>query len=101
MKLKKKKNIISTEEYNKEVKKLNSQLAKFTKEKNEMVKSFNLKKNTELQILFKKINPIIENYMKENSVEILFNSKNIFMGSKNSDITQTLINEINNTINNQ
>ena len=36
--------------------------------------------------------------MKVNSIEILFNSKNIFMGNKNSDLTKQLIDEINNKI---
>ena len=40
-------------------------------------------------------NPVIQNYMNENSVQILLNSKNIFMGKKEIDLTQQLIDEIN------
>ena len=98
--IKVKKNIISDEEFKKEVENLKRQLADFNKEKDLMVKSFsNLKKN-ELKALFDKINPIIQNYMNENSVEILINSKNIFIGSVNSDLTQVLIKEINNKVKN-
>ena len=32
--------------------------------------------------------------MKENSIDILINSKNIFIGSVKSDLTQALIDEI-------
>ena len=56
-------------------------------------------KNNELQKLFKIINPIIQEYMSQNSIEILFNSKNIFFGNKNSDLTQELIDAINNKFN--
>ena len=43
----------------------------------------------------RKINPIIQNYMRENSIEILLDSKNVFIGDINSDLTQIIINEIN------
>jgi len=36
--------------------------------------------------------------MANNSIEMIFNSKNIFMGSKNSDLTKLLIEEINSKI---
>lgn len=90
-----KKNIISKEEYNKEIRALKYKLSDFNDKKNEMVKQFTTTKNNELQLLFKTINPIIQDYMEKNSIEILFNSKNIFMGNKDLDLTEILINEIN------
>ena len=63
-----------------------------------MVKNLSDIKKKEFQELFKTINPIIKNYMKENSIEILFNSKNVFIGNKNSDLTDILIDEINNKV---
>ena len=89
-----KKNIISEEEFQKEVENLKSKLAEFKKKKDLIVKDFSDLKNNELKALFGKINPIIENYMKENSIDILINSKNIFIGSVKSDLTQALIDEI-------
>ena len=59
-----------------------------------------LDKDTELKIFFDMINPIVQNYMNEKSIDILFNSNHIFMGNKNSDLTKQLINEINKKINN-
>ena len=96
-----KKNIISEEEFKKEVENLKKQLAEFNKKKDLMVKEFSDLKNDELKALFAKINPIIQNYMKENSIEILMNSKNIFIGNINSDLTQVLINEINSKVENK
>ena len=95
-----KKNIISEEEFKKEVETLKSQLTDFNNKKDLMVKDFSDLKNSELKALFTKINPIIQNYMNENSIEILINSKNIFIGSIKSDLTQVLINEINSKIDN-
>ena len=96
-----KKNIISEEEFKKEVENLKNQLAEFNKKKDLMVKEFSDLKKNELEALFDKINPIIQNYMKENSIEILMNSKNIFIGNIKSDLTQVLINEINSKVENK
>ena len=96
-----KRQIISEEEFKKEVENLKNQLAEFNKKKDLMVKEFSDLKNDELKALFAKINPIIQNYMKENSIEILMNSKNIFIGNINSDLTQVLINEINSKVENK
>ena len=46
------------------------------------------------------INPIIENYMLDNSIEILLDKKNVFIASKKSDITHELIQVINNKFDN-
>ena len=60
-----------------------------------MITALSETKNNEFKKFFKIINPIIQNYMNENSIQIILNSKNIFIGNKNSDLTQTLIDLIN------
>ena len=45
--------------------------------------------------LFEIINPIIQKFMEENSIEILIDSKYVFMGKTSSDITKSLLEEIN------
>ena len=94
-----KKNLLSDDELKNEIDKLNIQLANYNKKKNEMIKNLSEVKNKELQNVFKVINPIIQDYMKRNSIDILFNSKNIFIGNKNSDLTKELVEEINMQIN--
>ena len=96
--IKLKKNIISEQELEKEVNDLKKKIAVFNKEKNLMVQNFNDIKKKELKIFFDRINPIVQNYMNEKSIDILFNSNHIFMGNKNSDLTKQLIEEINSKI---
>jgi len=91
-----KQNIISEDEYNKEVNLLKNKIKEFNIEKNKMVNEFNTFKENELDSLFKRINPIIQNYMNKNSIEILLDRKNLFIGSISSDLTKIMINEINN-----
>ena len=98
--IKLKKNIISEQELEKEVNDLKKKIADFNKEKNLMVKNFNDIKKKELKIFFDTINPVVQNYMNEKSIDILFNSNHIFMGNKNSDLTKQLIDEINNKFSN-
>ena len=96
--IKKKKNVISDEAYNKEVIDFKKKFQEFSKEKNKIVKEFNVFKKKEIESIFKKINPIINNYMEENSVNLLFDSKNIFMGAKKLNLTEDILKKINNEL---
>ena len=89
--IKKKKNIISEEAYNKEVISFKKKFQEFSKEKNKIIKEFNIFKKKEIENIFKKINPIINDYMEENSVNLLLDSKNIFMGIKKLDLTEDIL----------
>ncbi len=93
--LKNKKNIISDESFKKELQILKDKINVYTNEKNIMVKNFNKFKREELDKVFKKIGPIVSNYMEANSINIIFDTKNMFMGNSKSDVTQEIINEIN------
>jgi outer membrane protein len=90
-----KKNIISDEAYNKEVILFREKIVKLDEEKNNLVNEFNGFKKKELQNIFNQISPIISNYMDKNSITIILDSKNIFMGKANSDLTKDILTEIN------
>ena len=96
--IKKKKNVISDEAYNKEVIDFKKKFQEFSKEKNKIIKEFNVYKKKEIENIFKKINPIINNYMEENSINLLFDSKNIFMGAKKLNLTEDVLKKINNEL---
>ena len=57
------------------------------------------KKTEDLNDFFSKISPIIQNYMDQNSIDILLERKNVFIGKNNSDITNIIISEINKKLN--
>ena len=96
--IKKKKNVISDEAYNKEVIDFKKKFQEFSKEKNKIVKEFNIFKKKEIENIFTKINPIINKYMEENSINLLFDSKNIFMGAKKLNLTEDILKKINNEL---
>ena len=93
--IKNKKNVISEDAFNKEVISFQKKVQEFKVEKNEIVKNFNDFKRKELENIFKKISPIINDYMEENSISVLLDSKNIFMGSKKSNLTEDILDRIN------
>ena len=68
---------------------------KFNQDKNQKVKDFNDFKRKELENIFKKISPIINTYMEENSITVLLDSKNIFMGANKSNLTEDILKRIN------
>ena len=93
--IKNKKNVISEDAFNKEVISFQKKVQEFKVEKNKIVKNFNDFKRKELENVFKKISPIINDYMEENSISVLLDSKNIFMGSKKSNLTEDILDRIN------
>ncbi len=96
--IKKKKNIISRDELEKELVILKDKITEFNKTKDQLLSKFENKRNKEINEFFLKINPIIQNYMNENSIDILLERKNVFIGKNDSDITKVIIQQINNSL---
>ena len=97
--IKNKQSILSPEAYENEVKIFKEKVNNYSNEKNTIVNSFNDFKKKEIDKIFKKITPIIKNYMDSNSVSILLDTKNIFMGNTNNNLTNEILKEINKSFN--
>ena len=93
-----KKNIISEEAFKLEVISFRKKLQDFTNEKNKMANEFNDYKKKKIQDIFEIITPVINEYMENNSLDILLDKKNIFIGRKKVNLTEELLDEINNKI---
>ena len=90
-----KKNIISENDFQKQVESFQKKIKLFKSEKDAAVNTFQNYRKDELQKLFDLFKPIISNYMKENSINVLFESKNIFMGNEDANITDEILTIIN------
>jgi Skp family chaperone for outer membrane proteins len=86
-----KKNLISKEEFNKEMKTLQVKFQKYKEKKIKEIDDLKNKRNADIVNFLNLINPIIEKYMAENSIYMLIDKKNIFIASKEYDITNNLI----------
>ena len=94
-----KQNILSNEESQKEINLFKKKIRDFRNLEKEMNLNFKKKRNDILKSFFDQINPIIQNYMDKNSINILLDRKNVFIGKNNSDITNIIIDEINKKLN--
>ena len=87
----KQKNIISEEELRKKLIEFRKEVSTYQKNRQKVIKEFNQKKRSEFDKFFKKITPIIENYVSEKKIDIVLDKKNIFIASKKKNITQEII----------
>ena len=94
-----KKNILSKQEFENELSKLQSEFKNLNILKGQLKQEFDNNKNREIMEFFNKINPYIQKYLSDNSIDILFNDKNVVIGKDNLDITSNIITIIDNEIN--
>ena len=90
-KLKSQKNLLSEEELNTKINKLNSDIKEFQIKKKTLVNDFNKKKNDKLDQFFKIILPEIEKYINENNINLVLDKKNIFIANRNNNITDEVV----------
>ena len=91
-----KRDIISQEEFEKEIKILRTKIKEFNTNKDIMVNDYNKFKSQELNNTLEKFNKKIQEFMSQNSIEMVLNKNNIYIGTISSDITQDVLVEINN-----
>ena len=89
------KNVTAKEKLEKDIILFNKEVEQYKIEKKKILDDFKLKKNKELDNFLIKINPIIQEYMKSNSIDIILEKNQIFVGNKNKDITNEIIDLIN------
>ncbi len=94
------KNISSKEQLEKDILNFNKDVEKFRLEKDTILKDFKLLKERKLDNFLKQINPLIQEYMRKNSIDIVLEKKQIFIGSSSVEITKDIIKLINESANN-
>jgi Skp family chaperone for outer membrane proteins len=95
-----KKNLISKEEINKELKSLQIEFNEYRKDKAKQIQELKTKRKRNIINFISLLNPIIEKYMSDNSIYMVIDKKNVFIAKKDYDITNNLIELINNQIKN-
>ena len=93
-----KKNLISKEEIDKELKLLQIEFNEYRKDKAKQIQELKIKRKRNIVNFLSLLNPIIEKYMSDNSIYMVIDKKNVFIANKDYDITNNLIELINNQI---
>tara|TARA_Y100001958_G_C21052304_1_gene418024 strand:- start:214 stop:744 length:531 start_codon:yes stop_codon:yes gene_type:complete len=92
------KNVLSKEEYQKKFAKLENDLNKYNleiKNKNQQLTKFQLDARKEF---LQKLQPILEEYVKDNSIDIILKNENVLIGKTSLDITKNILDMFNSKI---
>ena len=92
------KNISTKENLEKEISLFNQDINKFRSEKDKILKNFEIKKKNEIDNFLIKVNPLIQEYMKDNYISIVLSKNQIFMGNVEMDITSDIIELVNTNV---
>ena len=95
----KNKNVISNEIFNEKLEKLKDEIEIFKKNNFKKRQSFDELKQKELNNFLKNLEPLLITYMEENSIDILLDKKNVFIGRAENDITKNLLKIVDENIN--
>ena len=89
------KNIISEEEYEKELLSLKKRVEEYNLKKNKYIKEINLFRQNETLKILEKINPIIEKYVADNQITIVLKKQDIVIANSENDITKFILDIVN------
>lgn len=90
-----KKKIISADEFNNQLSILSSNVKLFKKNRENTLTNFEKNKNEEIKKFFDKVNPILKQYMTDNSIKIIIDKKNVLLANDALNITESITNLIN------
>ena len=94
------KNILSQEDFQKELSNLRKEIVKFQKEQVKARDDINKLRIGATNKLISKLSPILQEYAKKNSVSLILQKKNIVMGKKEIEITDEILEITNKEIKN-
>lgn len=92
------KSIITEEQLKKDINEFQKKIENYKKIKSDEINTLKKNRNSELSKLLDLINPIIKDYMTDNSISMVIDKKNIYIADKNFDITEKVIDIINKKI---
>ena len=85
------KNLLKKEELDKKINDFNNIVNNFNELKLNLQKNYQDVKNEEIKKFFNIITPLLEKYMVDKSIKIIFDRKNIFLADNEFDVTSDII----------
>ena len=89
------KKVISAEEYKKQVTALRKKVSSLQTQRNNLLDTVAKQRSKAREELLKTLNPIIKNYMKENTVRLVLEKKSILLADENLNITKEITSLLN------
>ena len=89
------KNILNEEDFKKKIDNLKKKVINYQNERQQKIKELNILKSELTKKLLVNINPILVEYSDKNSISLIVDKKNIVLGKTELDITDKIINLLN------
>ena len=86
-----KKNILSKEEFHKEISNLRNEVKSYNNERNEKINSLTKKRLESMEIILKTLSPILTEFSKKNNISLIMDKKNIIIGKTELNITKEIL----------
>ena len=86
-----KKNVLSKEDFQKEIKSFSEEVKKYNEEKKNKINQTTKENNEKIVKLLKKINSILVEYSKENNISTTIDKKYVIMTKSENDITEKIL----------
>ena len=86
-----KKNLLSKEEFQKEISNLRTEVKNYNNERNEKINSLTKKRLESMEIILKTLSPILTEYSKNNNISLIMDKKNIIIGKTELNITKEIL----------
>ena len=93
-----KKNVLSSEEFNKRLELLSKEINNYRMQRQEAIDSSTKSRLNASADFAEKIKPILAEYAAENDIDMVIQKKNIIMGKTNLDITNEILKIVDNKI---
>ena len=90
------KNVASKEDIDKKIKLHNQNVKEYDLLKKKLSNDLNKKRNDEMKNLVKLINPLLESFMKENSIDMILNKEIVYFAKDQYDISSKILELTNN-----
>ena len=94
----KKKNILSKEEFQKEISDLRDEVKKYNEERNQKINSLTKIRLESMEKILKNLSPILTEYSEENNISIVMDKKYIIVGKTELNLTEEVLKLLDNKI---
>ena len=92
---KEKKTILNKEEYTKKTNDLRKKVIDFNSDRKAAIDKITIQRSEYRKTLLKKLDPILNSYIKENNISLVLDKKDMLGGNPEFDITQLIIEKLN------
>ena len=93
-----KKNILSDEEFQKEISKLRTNVKNYNLERNDRINSLTKKRIESMESIVKSLSPIIADFSKKNNISLIVDKKYIIVGKTELNVTKKILDILNSKI---